>query len=725
MTAVAPVSKAPGDPLDMLEFSGCRRVRLIMQTEVAECGLACIAMIASYHGHKLDLPALRQRFGANPGGMTLQQMIALADRLHMASRALKCPLDDIGKLTLPCILHWDMCHFVVLAGFTRREVRIIDPAVGRRSLGIAEFGEHYTGVALELTPATAFQKQDERCNMTLRQLWSRITGLGGGLAALVVLSIVLQLFVLASPYYMQWVVDQVLLSRDRPLLTVLALGFGLLVLLGVFATGVRSYLILRLSSMMNVQMGVNLLSHLLKLPMRYFEKRHIGDLVSRFGSLGHIREQLTTGFTSTLVDGLMSAAVLIIMLLYSTKLTLVVLTTIGLYALLRLGLYQPLLRATEESIRAQAREQSNFLENIRGIQAIKLFTSEPLRLSLWQNCYAEVINADIRLGKLSIGFDAARTLLFGIENVVVIYLAADAVMIGGLTVGMVLAFMAYKNQLTDRTADFLEQLIAFRMLRLHLDRISDIALEDIEACREPQVQLSAVAGRLELKGVSFRYGRSEPWVIKDLELTVEAGECLALTGPSGCGKTTLVKIMLGLLKPDEGSVLLDGRDITQIGLTQYREQVAAVMQDDALLSGSVMDNLCFFNPEPNLLRARHCAQLSAIDEDISRMPMGYNSLVGDMGAEFSGGQVQRLLLARALYQEPKVLFLDEATSHLDVQNESRIGEQIRRLPMTRIIVAHRRETVMQADRVATLTAGTVAFLRKTSRCDERRGKVLV
>lgn len=725
MTALTAAESETGNPLELLEFSGYRRVRLIMQTEVAECGLACIAMVAGYHGHKMDLPALRQRFSANLSGMNLQQMIGLADSLHMASRALKCPLEDIGKLTLPCILHWDMNHFVVLTGVTKREISINDPALGKRTLSLAEFSSHYTGIALELTPTSAFQKQDDRRNMKLRQLWSRISGLSSGLAALVILSIILQLFALASPYYMQWVVDEVLLSQDRPLLTVLALGFGLLVLLSVFTNGVRSYLILRLSSMMNMQMGVNLLGHLLKLPLRFFEKRHIGDLVSRFGSLGEIREQLTTGFTSALVDGLMSIAVLIIMLTYSVKLTLVVVVAIGLYALLRLGLYQPLQRATEESIQAQAKEQSNFLENIRGIQTIKLFTSEPLRLSLWQNRYSEVINADIRLGKLSIGFDAARTLLFGVENVLVIYLAAAAVMSGQLTVGMVLAFIAYKNQLTERTADFIEQIIGFRMLRLHLDRISDIALEDIESNRDPQVQLDAVQGRIELRGVSFRYGESEPWVIRDLDLVIEAGECLAIAGPSGCGKSTLMKIMLGLLEPDEGRVLLDGRDITQIGITQYRQQIAAVMQDDTLLTGSVMDNICFFNPEPNLLKAQHCAHLAAIEEDINRMPMGYNSLVGDMGNEFSGGQVQRLLLARALYQEPKILFLDEATSHLDVQNESRISEQVRMLPMTRVMIAHRLETIRQADRVVKISDGKFVDAKTPEMTERREIRVLV
>lgn len=697
----------PANPVELLEFSGNKRVPLILQAEMAECGLACVAMIASFHGHKLDMAALRKRYSADLKGMNLQQLIGLSDSMGLASRALKCPIEEVGKLALPCVLHWDMNHFVVLTGVTKSGVSINDPGLGKRKLTLKEFTEHFTGIALELTPTKGFEKQDERQQMRLSQLWSKITGLGKTLTSLFVLSILLQIFALVTPYYMQWVVDEVLISQDKPLLIVLALGFGLLAIINVITTGVRSWLVLRVSSLLNIQMGVNLLRHLLRLPMSYFEKRHIGDLVSRFGSLAQVRERLTTGLVETVVDGVMSIAVLVMMLLYSVKLTLVVVAAILIYALLRLALYRPLHRATEESIQASAKEQTNFLENIRGIQTIKLFTSEPQRQSIWQNRYSEVINADIRLGKLKISFEAVNKLLFGLENIIVIYLAATIVMSGGLTIGMVLAFIAYKNQLTERFASLIEQLILFRMLRLHLDRISDIALHEQEANRESIMPLNKVIGQLTLENVSFCYGDNEPDVIDDVSLTINAHESVAIVGESGCGKTTLVKLMLGLLTPTQGRILLDGQDITQIGLTQYRQQIAAVMQDDTLLSGSIADNLTFFEPEPNYLRMQQCAQMAAIETDINKMTMGYNTLVGDMGSQFSGGQVQRLLLARALYQQPSLLFMDEATSHLDIDNEAKISEQIKHLEMTRIIIAHRPETIKQAQRVLVMHRGKV------------------
>ncbi|WP_226685351.1 peptidase domain-containing ABC transporter [Shewanella indica] len=694
-------------PIELLEFSGKKRVPLILQAEMAECGLACIAMVASFYGHKLDMAALRKRFSADLKGMNLQQMIVLSDSIGLASRALKCPIEEVGKLTLPCVLHWDMNHFVVLTGVTKSGVSINDPAFGKKTLTFNEFAEHFTGIALELTPTKGFEQADERQQMHLSQLWSKMTGLGRALTTLFVLSLLLQVFALVTPYYMQWVVDEVLISQDKPLLIVLAVGFGLLVAINVITTSVRSWLVLRVSSLLNMQMGVNLLRHLLRLPMSYFEKRHVGDLVSRFGSLAQVRERLTTGLVETVVDGVMSIAVLVMMLIYSVKLTLVVVAAILLYALLRFALYRPLHRATEESIQSSAKEQTNFLENIRGIQTIKLFTCEPQRQSLWQNRYSEVINADIRLGKLKISFDAMNKLLFGVENIIVVYLAATIVMSGGLTIGMVLAFIAYKNQLTERVASLIEQLILFRMLRLHLDRISDIALHEQEANRESITSLNQVTGQLTLERVSFRYAPNEPCVIDDVSVTINANESVAIVGESGCGKTTLVKLMLGLLTPTRGRILLDGQDITQIGLIAYRKQVAAVMQDDTLLSGSIADNLTFFDPEPNYLRMQQCAQMAAIDTDISKMTMGYNTLVGDMGNQFSGGQVQRLLLARALYQQPSLLFMDEATSHLDVNNEARISEQIKHLDMTRIIIAHRPETIKQAQRVLVMHQGKV------------------
>jgi ATP-binding cassette, subfamily B, bacterial CvaB/MchF/RaxB len=702
-----------------LNFSIDKTVPLILQSEIAECGLASMAMVASYFGHKLDMAAMRKRFSANLKGMNLQKIIELGDSLGLASRALQCPIDEVHKLQTPCVLHWDMNHFVVLTKVsgngTSAKFSINDPAAGKRVLTTEEFSKHFTGICLELNPTSKFEVKEEQAKMKFTQLWSSMLGLKSGLVKLIGLSLVLQLFALMTPYYMQWVVDEVLISFDKPLLTVLAIGFALIAVISVITNAVRSWLILRLSSLLNMQMGVNLLRHLLRLPMNYFESRHVGDIVSRFGSLGQIRERITTGFTETLVDGVMAITVLIMMVLYSIKLTAVVLGAIALYTLVRLVLYRPLHQATEEMIQASAKEQSNFLENIRGMQTIKLFGNESQRQGIWQNRYAEVINSEIRLGRLNISFDSFNKLLFGLENVLVIYFAAIMVMANSLTVGMVLAFIAYKGQLTSRFANLIEQIIQFKMMRLHLDRISDIALTEQEANREGAATFSMnegqePKGQLTLENICFSYSDEQAPVLNNVSLTLKAGESIAITGPSGAGKTTLMKIMLGLLQPNSGKVLLDDRDITQLGLKNYRKRIAAVMQDDTLLAGSIADNISFFDPQPNYLKIEQCAHLAALHDDINKMTMGYNSLVGDMGSNLSGGQVQRLLLARALYQSPCVLFMDEATSHLDKDNEAKISEQIQHLPMTRIMIAHRQETINMAEKVYHLDNGELVNL---------------
>jgi len=697
-----------------LDFSLSKPVPLILQSQIAECGLACMAMVVSYFGHQIDMLSIRKRYVTTSNGMNLQELIELGDDLNLASRALQCPVEEVHKLQTPCILHWAMNHFLVLTDVSgsgdSAKYTVNDPAVGKRKLSAAEFSKNFTGICLELTPTSNFEAKKENVRMKITQLWSSMKGLKTGLIKLIALSLVLQLFALMSPYYMQWVVDEVLVSFDKPLLTVLAIGFALIAIISVVTDTVRSWLILRLSSLLNMQMGVNLLRHLLRLPMHYFETRDIGDIASRFNSLEHIRERITTGFVETLVDGIMAFSVLIMMIIYSIKLTAFVVVTMLLYTCVRLALYRPLHQATEEMIRSSAKEQSNFLENIRGMQTIKLFGNESQRQSVWQNYYAEVINNEIRLGRLNISFDSFNKLLFSLENVLVIYFAALLVMSNILSVGMVLAFIAYKNLLTSRFTNLIEQVIQFKMMYLHLDRIADISLTKQEANRNGDLASAAhsndnIKGLITLENICFSFSKDQPPLLSNLNLTLNAGDMVAITGASGAGKTTLMKIMLGLLQPTSGRVTFDGKDINQLGLKNYRKQIAAVMQDDTLLAGSIADNISFFDPQPNYSKIEQCAHYAAIHEDITGMTMGYNTLVGDMGSSLSGGQVQRLLLARALYQSPYILFMDEATSHLDKQNEDLISKRINDLTITRIVIAHRKETISMADRVFELRKG--------------------
>ena len=687
---------------------------MIYQSEAAECGLACMAMVANYHGHQLDLTTLRNRYRVSFKGANLQQLMLLGNQLGLAGRALKLELEDLGKLKTPCVLHWEMNHFVVLKKVHRGAITILDPAQGERRLPFKEVDKAFTGIALELTPTTEFKTVDERVRLGLTAFWSKAQGLWSSLLKLFLLSLLLQLFLLASPYYTQLVVDEVLISHDQPLLVVLALGFGLLVLIQVITQTLRGWVVLHLRSTLSVQMATNLMRHLLNLPLSYFDKRHMGDVVSRFGSLNAVRELFTNSLVEGLIDGLMAIAVLLMMYLYSPKLALVVVIAVALYAAMRFLLYRPLYQLTEASIIAGAKEQTNFIESVRAMQSIKLFGQQTQRLNLWQNRYTTATNQQYKLGKWQLGWQSSNQLLFGLENVMVVYLAALAVIAGDLSVGMLFAFLAYKTQFTNRSAALIDKLIEVKMTRLHLDRLADIALteQEQEGSPQPSQQLS---GNLSVKDLSFRYASNEPLLFNGLTLEVNAGENIAIIGPSGCGKTTLLKLLLGLLSAESGKIEVDGVDIKQLGLRNYRSQIAAVMQDDQLLSGTLAENISFFDPEASLEQIYTAAKLAGIHQDILAMPMGYNSLVGDMGSSLSGGQKQRLLLARALYRQPKILFLDEATSHLDVQLEHYVNRAVQQLKMTRIIIAHRPETILSAERILLLQQGQLIDISQSYR----------
>ncbi|MCK8524436.1 peptidase domain-containing ABC transporter [Aquimarina sp. D1M17] len=702
------------NPIHLLHYGWGKKLPVIIQTEVAECGLASMAMVANYYGHKLDLNGLRRKYSISSKGATLQGLIQLADHLQLSSRPLRLELEELSQLKTPCILHWNLNHFVVLKSVRGNKVTIHDPGVGVRELKLDVVSKHFTGVALELTPTPDFKPEKIAKRAKLSHFWSRITGLKRTLIQILILSILLQVFAIATPFYMQLVVDDVIISRDLDLLIILALGFGLMKLVNLGVTALRSVVILYMGTQLNIQMAANLLRHLLKLPMDYFEKRHIGDIISRFGSLEDVKQLLTTGLIETIVDGIMAIGLLVMMFIYSTTLALIVLGAVVLYIMVRLGLYRPYRQLTEEVIVADAKQSSNFMETVRGMQSIKLFGNESQRQTVWHNYYADAMNTSIKVGKLDIGYNFINGFLFGLENIIVIYLAASSVMDSLMTIGMLYAFMSYKQQFTDKASALVNKFIQFKMLSLHMERLGDIILSDQEKDIDSQRQLPLVTGELKLDNVSFRYSDNEPYLFKGLNFEIAQGSSVAIVGASGCGKTTIMKIMLGLLKPETGTVMIDGYDIRKVGLRSYRNLIGTVMQNDQLLSGSIADNICFFDPEFDQSWIEQCAQQAAIHNDIMAMPMGYHTLIGDMGSSLSGGQKQRLLLARALYKRPKILFLDEATSHLDVGLESVVNQTVKKLNITRIIIAHRPDTIAMADKVVALQNGQLLDVHMNS-----------
>jgi len=706
-----------------LRFAGRRKLPLLLQTEAAECGIASLGMVACFHGHRVDLAALRRRFTVSLKGATLAYLMQAAGRLRLAPRPLRLELEELPLLRTPCILHWDLNHFVVLKQADARGAVIHDPALGVRRLGMADLSAHFTGIALELTPTTEFRHEDERRRVKLRDLMGPVTGLKRSMAEVFGLALALQAMALVTPFYLQWCVDGAVVSADRDLLTVLGLGFLLLAILQVALSALRSWVVLYLGTTLNLQWLANVFTHLLRLPVSFFEKRHLGDIVSRFGTVNNIQRTLTSSFVEALIDGVMALATLAMMLVYSVPLALVALAAVTIYGVLRWSFYEPLRRATEESIVHTARQQSHFLETVRGVQSIKLFGRQDERRARWLNLVVDGVNQDVVVQKLALAFRSGNGLVFGVERVAIIWIGALAVLDSAFSVGMLFAFVSYKEQFSSRVAGLIDKMIDLRMLGLQAERLADIVLTAPEQ-DAPAVVVDGIDASIELRNVSFRYSDTEPFVLLDCSFTVAAGECVAVVGPSGGGKTTLVKVMLGLLAPTDGKVLAGGVDIQKMGIERYRRLVGTVMQDDQLFAGSIADNVSFFDPGARPEAIERVARLASVHDEIAAMPMGYNTLIGDMGAALSGGQRQRILLARALYKEPRILFLDEATSALDVGKERAVNEAVRSLNLTRVIIAHRPETIASAERVVVLQSGRVAQDLRRVTGDREAGRAL-
>ncbi|MEJ2619130.1 MAG: ATP-binding cassette domain-containing protein [Candidatus Thiodiazotropha sp.] len=679
---------------------------VILQTEAAECGLACLAMCAAQYGYETDLRALRNRFSLSLKGLNLKTLIDIASDIGLAARALRLELHELAQLNMPCILHWELRHFVVLTHVERGKAVIHDPNLGKRRLSLEELGRSFTGVALEFTPGADFTPKKEKTQVRLRDLLGHVVGLRRSLVQILAVSLVLEIVAVILPWLNQWVIDDVVVTGDHSLLLVLVSGMFLLTLFQLVTTSLRSWLLMVLGTRMNLQWSTNVFSHLLRLPVSYFEKRNLGDVLSRFGAVDKIRQVITNSFIESIVDSIMAVIALIVMLFYSIKLTLLVVAAALLYVLLRILFFRIYHLRNEEEIVRSAKLSSVTLESIRGVQSLKLFNFETTRVSTWLNQQVDVYNARIALQKLDIGFRLGNDFIVALENSLVIWLAATMIIDREFTIGMLFAYLGYKQQFISKTSAFVDRMVSFKLLSIQTERLSDIVFHERDSTEDGVSLIPSEAGlNIVFEDVWFRYADGEPWVLSGINLDIKPGDSIVILGLSGGGKTTLIKLMLGLLIPVKGDILVDGISLRQINLAQYRSHIGTVMQEDQLFAGSILENVAFFDPDLNHERVIDCLHKAALYEEVTAMPMGMQTLVGDMGTTLSGGQKQRLLVARALYKSPEILILDEATSHLDKDNQAHVHEALRKTGKTHLSITHREELLSPTDQVFVLHEG--------------------
>jgi ATP-binding cassette subfamily B protein RaxB len=689
-----------------------------MQNEANECGMACLTMIANYYGNGISLSELRLSMNDDGQGVTLKSIIEQAGLLALSSRALQLSLEELSQLKRPAILHWNFSHFVVLTSVSKSGIHIADPASGKRFVPADELNRCFTGVALELTPEQNFSKLKAKTGLRLRDFARGAVGIKRQLFLLLGLSLLLQLFAVIGPFYMQTVIDEVLMKADKSLLLALAAGFALVLLIDTLTDFVRQRLMLVFSMRFSLFLSSSVFSHLLSLPIPYFMRRHMGDIVSRFGSVQHIRELITSGIVTAIIDGLMAIITLAVMLTYSVQLTLVVLAVVTLYSLVRWVFFYPVRRLNKETLYAEAEEQSYFMQSIRAIRTLKLSNSTRNSHAQWMNKLVAGMNKRISLASWGIRFSIINKLLFGIENLVVIYLAALLVLEQSLTVGMLFAFVSYKSRFVSSMTSLIQKWVEFKMLSVHLERVSDIVMSEPELntplqsqqlstlqCKaNNQLPIASQAlseAHIKVVNLSYRYAQNKAAVFEGVSFELPHGQSLAIIGQSGCGKSTLLNCLLGLLSGEGGQIFIDQQVLTPENRNTHG--IAAVLQDDQLLSGSILQNISQFDENLNLERVFACAHIACIHEDIMAMTMQYQSTIGDMGDALSGGQKQRLLIARALYKQPKILLLDEASSHLDTATERRLNMRLQQLKITKIMIAHRPETIASAQHIIELS----------------------
>ena len=689
---------------DYIQFSR-QKLPVYMQSEVAECGVTCVAMVACYHGFKTNMLAMRQKYPAGLHGITVRQIINIANDIGFSARVLKIDLGQLAKIKKPAVLHWNFNHFVVLSKVTNKGIVVHDPAKGKVKFNWNEVSDAFTGIAIELVPSTEFKVADERVKVPLKQFIGRVDGLWASLSKIFLVAALLQLFLLISPYYIRIVVDHGISGSEPEILWWAFWGFLLVLGISTLAQVIRAAAIMYLDKSLGFQVKANIQRHLLNLPLSFFEARHVGDIKSRFEAFNEVQRMVSRGFITALVDGLLSITTLVIMFSYQPSLAAISLLFLaGLYTI-RFVLTNSESTHLEQLLSRQAKENSHFIETIRAIMPIKCFSKENVRLSNWLNLFADTINSSIKREKLVISADISQNLIGKLEYLIIVLVGAQLIIEDAFSLGMFLAFLAYRQQFADSSQSLVDTLTRFKVAGTYLRRMSDIVLQPVEHSSGAGYALnhSTVKGQLEVQNLHFRYSASSQWLYQGLSFKVEAGESVAIIGRSGLGKTTLLKVMTGLINAERGDILLDGIPLRSIGAQQFRSLCATVMQNDQLFNGSLLENITFFEPSPDISKVTEAAKGAAIWQDIQAMPMGLHTQVGDLGSALSGGQKQRILLARAFYAEPKILFLDEATSHLDAATERLVNEYLQSKHITRISVAHRQETIEAADRIIDLS----------------------
>lgn len=703
-----------------------RRFALVEQAEEMDCGAACLAMLCRHYNIPMTLGKLRELANVTTQGATLDSLARAGESLGFITRGVQCTYDSLLGFELPFIVHWEGYHYVVVYGISKRHVWVADPALGFRKMAVEEFERGWSGTCLVFTPGHNMVQL-----AASRSPWVRFVGYLKPykriLANLFMATFVIQVLGVVPPLIIQNILDGVVVHQNVSLLHLLIAGLIISNLFTQIMATIRAYLANFMVRNMDFAMMSQFFQHTLSLPFSFFAKRKTGDIFARFQENQTIRAFLTESTVTTVLNLLMVFIYFTIMFLYNVKMTLVLIAfVIPIMALT--VLVTPKIKDYAREVFATSTEARAFLmEALGGVETIKGMGSErPVRLK-WEKKYAKALDVQYRAQKFNIAVGLTSQLLNAATTIAILWVGANLVLAHELTIGQLIAFNALMGSVLAPLMGLVGLWSLLHDAGVAMERLGDVL--DMEPEQKPQdlssrVVLPDLQGEIRLDGVYFRYGGNEtPYVLENISLDIKPGELVAIVGRSGSGKTTLAKLLVGFYVPSEGRILVDGYDISVIDKEYYRAQVGYVMQSNLLFSGTIAENIASGDESPDRRRIEEVAKLADAHAFIAKMPLGYEQIVGERGVGLSGGQIQRLCIARALYHDPRLLVFDEATSALDTQSESNIIGNMQEIlkGRTAVIIAHRLSTIMRADKILVLYEGAIVEQGRHEELVERRG----
>jgi ATP-binding cassette subfamily B protein len=683
-----------------------RRIPILRQVSAGDCGAAALAMVLAYHDTPVALDELTQALGIHRDGADATALLRVAKTYGLRGRAVSVDLEDLDKLPAGAVLYWQFRHFVVLEAVRRQHVDIVDPSFGRRRVAMATFGRAFTGIALVFEPTAAAARRPAHKRVTPAMSYAELID-GRLLTRTFAVSILMQLLSAGLPLMTGILIDQVIPQRDYSLLYVLAAGYSLFHVFSTLAGFVRAQLLIYLRTHIEVRLTLRFVDHLTALPYAFFQQHTTGDLLVRLGSNNAIRDILTSTALSAILDGTMAMTTLAVLSLANVRLTAMVIALAAARVIVLAIARQRQRQLLAENLENAGRAQTSQVEMLAGMETLKAMGLEMQAAQDWSNVFIDGLNISIQRGRLDALFNALLAGLGGISSLVLTFYGAALVLRGDMSLGTMLAFTALAAAFLSNVTSLMSTGFQLQMLEVFVASLNDVFQTAPEQACDMRRAPAVLAGSIALEKISFAYGSQAPLVIDDVSLEVQPGMRVALVGPTGSGKSTLARLMVGLYEPRAGRVLFDGRDFRELDRHVVRRQLGIVTQDSQLFSGTIRRNIGLADPQLRMDRIVWAAKMAAIHDEIAAMPLGYETLLTDRGLSLSGGQRQRLAIARAIVGEPKILILDEATSHLDATTEARINRHLASLRCTRLVVAHRISTIADADLILVLDHGRV------------------